>query len=386
MSDYTGADVDNQASNPGAVTSYGDFSITAQPPEAAVAGGNFSSEVAGAIMSLFGIPQALAATNHVSVLMDSSGQAVGFIYFSGNLVPLPGINLAALLLGIRGSITRGGTILGPNIIAGQINGFSSMPNAALGISVYVDEVTAVNLDNPSIGMTVDGVAGAPLRLGFYPGHVWGQCHGVTGPTGVLPVTDALYRTWNSTGINTSKGIPIINYNNVVAMFKGQQSLLLPDFIGGRDGIYSLRTGKRLVPDASHGPAPLGFDIGQYADFRQTDLELIWDSNFYVLALGLYDDIETLSPKTGQLIVPTWSTTIKVFNGSQQANIIGAPPSYGWNYAGPNPTAASPGWGSSLAGVLAISSSITNNAIWTPQQLETYYQGGGTEGPGEGEDR
>lgn len=385
----TGQDVDaGNSAQDQAAEDDGNFQITAQAPEPASTE-TLGGQIASAVMQLFGISQALAG--QVSILVDQNGKQVGFIMFSGSLVPLRGVNLAALLLGIGGKINPYGIISGPSITAGVIHGFESMPNAALGISVYANTGQAVNLDDPTLDMTLTGsnVIGAPMYLGFFPGHIWNQFSGFSDGAGhVMPISWPANRTWNSTGINNSWGLPLVNYTNIVAMFKGEQATLLPDFVWGPDGIYSMRTRLRVVPDYRVGTPPVGFDIGNYGTFAEAGpLLMVWSASGEPLLLGNGDNNTVIDPQTGQILVGAGYADVIGYVGSQLIAITGAPPSYGWNYTGPKPTAANPIWTSTLAGIIGVSDYYDgNSAIMTQaayqQATNPGNNPGGPEGPGE----
>ena len=376
MDDTRGSDIDGQASNSDAVTSEGDFSITADPPQP-MNQPSMARDVGNAIAGLFGISTANAAS--VSVLVGPRGIAVGFIMFAPGISAFPSTNLGALLAGMRGGISAGGTISGTGIIAGQINGFEMMsPAGRAGITVNINSTDTVDLDDPARGMTLGGVQGGPLPMAFYPGHVWGQCKSIGG----VPVQWPGRRTWNAIGPNTAHGLPLMNGTNTVAMFAKRRAYLLEEYIAGTLGsIWSLRTGLCVVPGIAGYVAP-GF--GQYATYAGSLVLLRATAAGRYVFVGVHgaEAMNVIDPSTGQLFAPDPSLDlwIEIFSGSQDIRIVTSPPG---GYTGPVPSASNPGYGSGLQGVLGVSDTILNAAILSQAAYQAVVGAGGNSGGPDG---
>lgn len=71
------------------------------------------------------------------MLVSAAGKAVGWITIGGNVQPLAGTNLAALLMGCKATISPQGDITGPGGTSGSVPSWPSMsaPERA-SISVY----------------------------------------------------------------------------------------------------------------------------------------------------------------------------------------------------------------------------------------------------------
>jgi hypothetical protein len=392
MGDTTGNDgATAQASNPASVDSDGDFSITNTAPQSPTNSDgslNAVGVVVNAIAKLFGITGATAQGAQVMMMYSPSFKPLGFLTILSGPKIVPGTNLAAALIQLGAKIQSNGNIVGPDV-TGQINGFSTMPNAALGITVYDFAQDAVDLDNPDISTVLNGTAGGPVTIGTLPAHVWLGLKTIGG----APIQRPAQRTWSGVGVDNSDGRPLINMANIFAACSRENSWLLPDYIGGKDptigGIYDMRQGKRVVPDNETGRA--GWSIGPSAAYIQGLVLLGWTAQGRYVLLGSYAEaINVLDPTTGLPLNIAGYTYMRVYWGSQQINLCPALESVAYNGQVPGPTF--PSYGSTIAGapgIVGVSNAMVNTAILS----QTAYQilvnpgenPGGPEGPGEGED-
>ena len=207
----------------------------------------------------------------------------------------------------------------------DIQGVNSTTNGATIGPNTADNVTGPQtIDDFSVTVTVDTPDGSAV-VGILSGDMWNQISAFVSPTTgyVSKINWPAQRTWNKIGYNSSKGVPVVDYSNIVKMFSKQISFMMPGFIGGLDGIYSLRTGQRVVPPQGSGyPTSLGFSFGQYANYAESYLLLAGSSaGRYVLMGGSGDYINVIDPTTGKTLVPAAYAWVKIFNGSQQMSLV-----------------------------------------------------------------
>ena len=361
----------NAAANPAAMTDLGlmmeDITVAPQTPSTL-------SSVMQAIGAFFGVSQALAQAASAGIYSKSSGIASGYIML--DITRTGPMSLSAALQALGAKIERDGRITNS---AGTSIGrtFGGLSGANLsGLEVRVDTVTGpVLLDQTvSAGTLTDG-AGNSWPIGGWAPEVWGEATQVGGCNIVSPAQ----RAWDSTGINNPRGVPLMDYNNIVAMFHQQNSFVLPGIIGGKDGLYSLRTGKPLVLVAPG--TPRGFSIGRYADYTPTYLLLAGSAQGRYVLLGQSGDaINVIDPSTGRLLVPAAYAWLVVYNGSQQMNLLGYP---GYSYTGPAPSSAAPGF--NLAAGVTPTAAITqlSSANWAVAKLAAWLALNPGRQPGDG---
>lgn len=351
--------------------------ITAQAPEP-MGSPSLARDIGNAIAGLLGIGTANAGS--VSVLVDNQGKSVGFIMFSPGIVPFRGVNLVALLLGLGGYISLGGTISGPGIVAGQVNG-----RVNGGISVYDNTVDAVDLNNQAAGMTMTGSSGESLALGYYSGPVWAMLNSFLDPaTGdKITLKWPAQRKWSAAGPNSSIGVPIMSAADELKMFSGQLAHLFPEFVGGRlnattgyGTIASLRYGTCAVPAA--GAPGAVFDFGSSATYGVSYVLLAADAQGRIVILGSASEaINVLNPQTGAAFGPVVSYAwMWVADGSQACGLWGQP---SYQYNGPKPSAADPMYNSAIPGVIGVSDTMVNTAIMTETQYAAYVNPSGNPG-------
>lgn len=367
------------AANPAAMTDLGltfdDITVGHAP-----AAGSLLGSIMSVMGSLFGVTPAQALG-----LYSPGGLLVGFINMPGT-VAVSDIMTAMQITG--GKIATSGAITNPTGLIGFINlGNLNHPGGLTTVQVGtfdmdMDTVTGpIDLDSPASSFDVT-LNGQGATVGGYSPDVGAQITKLNG----VPITRSLPTPLVPTGINSSVGIPLTDAKNITRMFSKQNSFVLPGMIGGLDGLYSLRTGKRVVPPANVGAAPKGFSVGQFANYAPTLLLLAGAASGYQVLLGAYGEpIQVIDPSTGHLFSPVSYAYVRVYNGSQQINLLPAL-SPGYAYTGPAPNAFNPGYNlaNAVSPIVAVTNlTISNIAVTSPAAFAAQnpgYNYGGPEGP------
>jgi hypothetical protein len=365
------------AANPAAMTDLGMTmeDITVDPPGAV-------AQAIDAVLSILGRLIGISPAQGGQHGIVLGGMIVGAILSPSNLT---GMSLAQALAHTNSAVGPTGiiSIVGIDLAIGFINPMAlSLDYSYHDYTINVNTTTGpTNLDSVATAATVS-VEGQSAEMGVISPATWAQITNLNG----CAVSRTLPAPMPTGFICSSVGVPLVDTANTVLMFSKQNSFMVPDVIGGTDGLYSLRTAMRLVAPQSPGQQVGGVSIGQYANFGLTYLLLGGTAQGrYVLLASATEALQIVDPSTGAAPVIVAWTWVRVWNGSQQINLCPSlEPAYA--FAGAAPNAAAPGFNAAdmVSPILALTNlEIQNNVITAAANFAATnpaYNYGGPEGP------
>jgi hypothetical protein len=351
MPEYDGSG--QGAPNPNSVDTSGDGTLGGM---IGAAFGALSQAVQDALNitgQLLGVPAAQASSYPV---VNSLGVPIGYLVLpgmGGGLTLAQGLAKAAAAIDISSGMVRDRM--------GNPAGFVDLDSTNTGGPPMIGPI---NIDLMTQNISTSTPAGVAITAQV-PGALALQLNTIDG----FPLKQTT-RLWRPT-IVTTWGVPIVDYNNSVALFSWNPQVpayLHPAFIGGKDGIYSIHKGTRVVPDASVGPAPAGFGVGNAATFARANFAVGWTSGGRAFAWWNNDVQHVIDPSTGQIPVIVAYYEMQCWDGSQQIS------TFGYQYDTPTPPhAGSPGFNTAVSGKIAYSNYAQNAAF-------VGYQGNNPGGP------
>lgn len=343
------------APNPGVVDVNGNATLGGMIGAALGTLGQVAIDALNILSQTLGIPAANASSYSVVTQYGT----VGYLTLPGMT---PGMNLAQALAARGAKMDISGRVYDEG---GTHAGFVDM-NSTADAKATIGPINA-DIMTQTVSTATPGGSFAGVQI---PADIGAQLTSIDGIV-LQPIT-RYWKPW----VSSSLGVPVMDYPNLVKMFSSTtRAFLRPAFVGGRDGIYSLHTGRRVVPPEGPGhPAPAGFQIGATADFAVANVMVGWTSGCYPFLWGYYggDWWQALDPSTNAAPVMAFYARAKVWNGSQQISMDGYP---GWDYtAAIPPNSTYPQFNTHVARIIAWSN-VARNAV-----IATYTPGRDPGGP------
>lgn len=291
--------------------------VAASPSVGGVIDVGTASQLAAAVSALGPIQ----FSSPVLIIRDTAGKMLGAVNshgtpgFNGHMIDFLAQTGLSLQYAFGGFAVVGG---GGNRAGASIQGYFA--GNSRDVMVGVQELDATLSDVPDLGYgTTSGI----------PDTIGAQITGFTadGRSYTIPPTQQVlgYGLYSA-----AQGGPVCNAQSFYNFWNNAPSFFSWDFIGGVDGLYSVRTGKRVVPFG--GGAGVNF-TGAMVNNPNMPLMAVCASgySFMLDPLG-HDPINVIDPTTGKTAVPAGFVQMLIYDGCRQFSANAS-----WGYKGPQPT-------------------------------------------------